>query len=387
MVESIHPERKIHALVVAAGVGQRSGLNLPKQFQKLRGKPVIRHSIESLSAHPYISKLWIVIGPGQQDMLLEALDGMDGYQSVSGGNTRQESVANGLTAIQQAGGCDHVLIHDAARPFLDHEVIDRLLATCTLADGAMPILPTIDTTITQADGFLETTVDRNAIWRVQTPQIFDFGKLVSAHRIWPEQKNATDDAQIFQAAGYPVMTVEGDEKLKKYTTPADFQGSGSQMITRTGMGYDVHQLAGGEELWLGGIKIEHEKGLVGHSDADVLLHALTDALLGAIGAGDIGDHFPPSDPQWSGASSDQFVRYAAQLIRERNGQINNVDMTLICEAPKLKPHRQAIRENIAEMLDISLDQVSVKATTTEGLGFAGRREGIAAQAIATVSLE
>jgi 2-C-methyl-D-erythritol 4-phosphate cytidylyltransferase/2-C-methyl-D-erythritol 2,4-cyclodiphosphate synthase len=312
---------------------------------------------------------------------------MDGYQSVSGGNTRQESVANGLTAIQQAGGCDRVLIHDAARPFLDHEVIDRLLATCTLADGAMPILPTIDTTITQADGFLETTVDRNAIWRVQTPQIFNFGKLVSAHKIWPEQKNATDDAQIFQAAGYPVMTVEGDEKLKKYTTPADFQASGSQMITRTGMGYDVHQLAGGEELWLGGIKIEHEKGLVGHSDADVLLHALTDALLGAIGAGDIGDHFPPSDPQWSGAASDQFVRYAAQLIRERNGQINNVDMTLICEAPKVKPHRQAIRENIAEMLDISLDQVSVKATTTEGLGFTGRREGIAAQAIATVSLE
>ena len=183
------------------------------------------------------------------------------------------------------------------------------------------------------------------------------------------------------------MTVEGDEKLKKYTTPADFQGDVSRTTTRTGMGYDVHQLAKDETLWLGGVKIAHERGLVGHSDADVLLHALTDALLGAIGAGDIGDHFPPTDPQWNGAASDQFVRYAAQAIKCRNGHINNVDMTLICEAPKIKPHRQAIRENIAEMLDISLDQVSVKATTTEGLGFSGRREGIAAQAIATVTLE
>ena len=213
--------------------------------------------------------------------------------------------------------------------------------------------------------------------------------LLVAHERFPADENASDDAQIFRAAGRAVAVVDGDEALKKYTLPGDFGGERTLNMRqiRTGMGYDVHRLAAGEELWLGGLKIEHDKGLAGHSDADVLMHALTDALLGTIAAGDIGDHFPPSDPQWRGAASAQFLEYAASLIAEKGGIIHNVDMTVICEAPKIKPHRESIRRNIAEILSIGMDQVSLKATTTEGLGFTGRKEGMAAQAIATISLE
>lgn len=393
MNDSVISRPENHALIVAAGQGERSGLALPKQYALVKGQPMVRRSAASFLGHPDIAKLWIVIGAGQEEQLNHALAGLSGYETVIGGPTRRDSVRGGLSAIAAAGGAKNVLIHDAARPFLTHIMIDRLLASLAQNDAAIPVLPTIDTTIgitgNIGDGFAGETIDRGTLWCVQTPQAFDFEKLVNAHEHWPPDKDASDDAQIFRASGHRVAVVEGDEALKKYTTSADFaesSGNGMQQI-RTGMGFDVHQLSAGEELWLGGLKIEHDKGLAGHSDADVLLHALTDALLGAAGAGDIGDHFPPSDPQWQGAPSDKFVAFAASVIKQKGGWINNVDMTVICEAPKIKPHREAMRHNIAKMLDIPVDRVNVKATTTEHLGFTGRGEGIAAQAIATISLE
>ncbi len=389
MTDSATPKPRNHALIVAAGQGERSGLGVPKQYALLKGLPMVRHSVERFLSHPNIANLWVVTRSGQEDQLHYALRGLQGYDVVIGGDSRQDSVKNGLLAIAATGGAKNVLIHDAARPFLSDAMIDRLLASVEQEEAAIPVLPAIDTTINIADGYSADTLDRDTLWRVQTPQIFDFDKLLHAHQHWPEGRNATDDAQIFKAAGHKVAVVQGDESLKKYTTAADFAEPPEQnmMQIRTGMGFDVHQLAAGEELWLGGLKIDYDKGLSGHSDADVLLHALTDALLGAAGLGDIGDHFPPSDPKWRGASSDKFVEFAVSVIKQKGGSINNVDMTVICEAPKIKPHRQAMRENISHMLGISIDQVSVKATTTEKLGFTGRGEGIAAQAIATISME
>ncbi len=378
-----------HALIVAAGQGQRSGLELPKQYATVKGQAMVYHSTARLLHHPKIAKLWIVIGAGQEQQLDQALAALTGYEVVIGGATRQESVRNGLSAIAAAGGAKNILIHDAARPFLSSKMISSLVSALGAESAAIPVLPAIDTMINASDGRAGDTVDRNMLWRVQTPQAFDFEKLVQAHSQWIGSNDATDDAQIFRAAGHEVVIVDGDEALNKYTTASDFAEQSEENMTqiRTGMGFDVHQLAAGEELWLGGLKIDHDKGLAGHSDADVLLHALTDALLGAVGAGDIGDHFPPSDPKWRGASSDKFVEFAASVIRDKGGCINNVDMTVICEAPKIKPHREAMRQNVAKMLNISLDRVSVKATTTERLGFTGRGEGIAAQAVATISME
>ena len=389
MVQASDPSEKTHALIVAAGVGTRAGLDLPKQFELINGKPMVRHSVESFSSHDAIDQIWIIIAEGQEERLSIALGPDSPHQIVIGGATRQQSVFNGLTAIRNAGGAKNVLIHDAARPFVSHRVIDRLVDRLETASAAIPVLPSVDTMIQLRDDRLDQTVDRDSLWRVQTPQAFDFPKLLAAHERFPANQNASDDAQIFKAAGHAVTVVDGDEALRKYTLPADFGAERKQQMrqTRTGMGYDVHRLATGEDLWLGGVKIDHDKGLVGHSDADVLLHALTDALLGTIAAGDIGDHFPPSDPQWRGAASARFVEYAASLITEKGGVIHNVDMTVICEAPKIKLHRETIRRNIAEILSIGMDQVSIKATTTEGLGFAGRKEGIAAQAITTISLE
>ncbi|HEY9092703.1 bifunctional 2-C-methyl-D-erythritol 4-phosphate cytidylyltransferase/2-C-methyl-D-erythritol 2,4-cyclodiphosphate synthase [Parasphingorhabdus sp.] len=389
MNDSDPPNPVNHALIVAAGQGERSGQVQPKQYALVKGQPMVRHSAASFLSHPDIAKTWIVIGHGQEQQLDQALAGLTGYEVVIGGSTRRDSVRNGLAAISAAGGAKNVLIHDAARPFLSHDMIDKLVATLAKDAAAIPVLPTIDTTITVADGYADSTVDRSTLWRVQTPQVFDFKKLILAHKQWPSDKDASDDAQVFKAAGHRIAVVTGDESLKKYTLAADFaEPSGKEMKQiRTGMGFDVHQFADGEELWLGGLKIDHDKGLAGHSDADVLLHALTDALLGAAGAGDIGDHFPPSDPQWRGASSEKFVEFAASIIKQKGGHIHNVDMTVICEAPKIKPHREAIRQNIGKMLDVSVDRVNIKATTTERLGFTGRGEGIAAQAIATISME
>ena len=376
----------IHAVVVAAGKGERSGLALPKQFQSIAGKPLVRHSVEQFLLHERIAKLWIVIGPDQGHLLSSALEGLQDFEIVDGGDTRQQSVLNGLLSIEKSGGCDQVLIHDAARPFLDHAMIDLLCITLQTSEGAIPVLPVVDTIIEDDENLLGATLNRDLLRRVQTPQAFQFDMLLAAHKMRRQNTNATDDAQLFQAVGHQVALVEGDEKLRKYTVPDDFTEQMNMTVTRTGMGFDVHQLGLGKELWLGGVQIDHEKGLIGHSDADVLLHALTDALLGTVGGGDIGDHFPPSDPQWKNASSDKFVKFAVEFISRKGASINNVDMTLMCEAPKIKPYREAICRNIAGLLNIPPSHVSVKATTTEGLGFTGRREGIAAQAIATISM-
>ena len=389
MNEAADPSKKNHVLIVAAGLGARAGLERPKQFEPIGGKPMVRHSVERFMSHPGIDQIWVVIAEGQEQQMTAALAPLSGYNLVVGGATRQQSVLRGLTAMGQAGGARNILIHDAARPFVSDDVIDRLLQQLEGAPAAIPVLPSVDTMVQAEEGRMGRTVDRDSLWRVQTPQAFDFAMLVAAHANFPADRDATDDAQIFRAAGHAVTVVEGNEALKKYTMPVDFgqKGGGHMRQIRTGMGYDVHRLAEGEDLWLGGIKIEHDKGLSGHSDADVVLHALTDALLGTIAAGDIGDHFPPSDPQWRGAASARFVEYAASLIAEKGGTIHNVDMTVICEAPKIKPHRDNIRRAISDMLSIGIDQVSMKATTTERLGFAGREEGIAAQAVATISLE
>ncbi|MGJ3649794.1 bifunctional 2-C-methyl-D-erythritol 4-phosphate cytidylyltransferase/2-C-methyl-D-erythritol 2,4-cyclodiphosphate synthase [Sphingomonas sp. GlSt437] len=375
---------KTIALIVAAGGGTRAGTETPKQYVGLAGKPMIAHSHAAFSAHPAIDVAMVVIGEGQQAMLAEALGNVP---YVIGGASRRESVKNGLEAIAAAGGAQRVLIHDAARPFLSAAVIDRLLAALDAAPGAIPALPVADT-LARGDGALGDIVPRDGMVRVQTPQAFRFADILAAHQDWPAGEEATDDAQMLRRAGLEVALVEGDVMLEKVTYPADFAAAearhAAQMVSRSASGYDVHRLAEGEELWLGGLLIPHDKGLAGHSDADVALHAVTDAVLGTIGAGDIGQHFPPSDPQWRGARSDQFLAHAASLVAAEGGVIDFVDLTIICEAPKIGPHREAIKARIAEILALTPRQVSVKATTTEKLGFTGRGEGIAAQAIATV---
>ena len=279
------------------------------------------------------------------------------------------------------------MIHDAARPLLPSQVIDRLIAALDGADGAVPALPVVDTLARIGDNLGET-VDRNSLARIQTPQAFGFGAIMTSHLEW-QGEAATDDAQMARKAGFSVAMVEGDARLDKITHAADFDAAnvrlGGYWVTRSGMGYDVHRLVEGKALWLCGLLIPHDRGLSGHSDADVALHALTDALLGAIAEGDIGDHFPPSDPQWRGAASSIFLRHAAKLVAARGAKITSVDVTIICEEPRIGPHRAAMRAKIAELLQADMKVISVKATTTEGLGFAGRGEGIAAQAIVTIS--
>jgi 2-C-methyl-D-erythritol 4-phosphate cytidylyltransferase/2-C-methyl-D-erythritol 2,4-cyclodiphosphate synthase len=347
----------------------------------LGGRAVLAYSHDALTQHPAIDTVLVVIGEDQQDAVVAAIGDVP---VVIGGATRRESVRAGLAALSDA---DHVLIHDAARPFLSAQVIDRVIAALDHATGAVPVLPVADT-LARQDGVLGDTVDRAELVRVQTPQAFHFDAIRAAHDAWPTDRDATDDAQILRAAGHDVMTVEGDPALDKITHPADFAVAEARlaacMISRSATGYDVHRLEVGEELWLGGVLIPHDRGLSGHSDADVALHAITDALLGTIAAGDIGSHFPPSDPQWRGAASDQFLAHAAALVAQRGGIIDFVDLTIICEAPKIGPHRAAIQARIADILRLGRDRVSVKATTTERLGFTGRGEGIAAQAVATV---
>lgn len=368
------------AVVVAAGEGLRAGQPLPKQFAAWRGKPLVRHSVERLlaaGARPVV----VVIPDGAQALVGEALAGLDGVRMAVGGATRQSSVLRGLEALAQ-DGCGNVLIHDAARPIVPLDVIERLLEALAKHSGAIPVLPVVDSLAIDEDGKMGGSAAREQLRRVQTPQAFRFETILAAHRAWPGEPVAGDDAQVLSAAGGAVALVKGDERLGKVTFAEDFM---QQAIpVRTGMGFDVHRLAAGEELWLAGIRIDHTMGLVGHSDADVALHAIVDALLGAIGAGDIGDHFPPGDPRWKGASSDRFVRHALELCGEAGYSVGNVDLTIICEAPRIGPHRDSMRARIAELLQCGVDQVSVKATTTERLGFTGRGEGIAAQAIATL---
>ena len=369
------------AIIVAAGKGVRAGQPLPKQFAIWRGKPVVRHSAEALLAAG-ANPLVVAIAEGAEEVADKALQGLADVRFVTGGATRQDSDRAALETLHtDAPG--HVLIHDAARPDLPHAVIARLLAALDSEPGAIPVLPVVDSLAVESGGLMAGTAQRNTLRRVQTPQAFRYADILAAHRLWSGASNAGDDAQVLRAAGGEVALVEGDERLAKLTFAEDFVTATPAI--RTGMGYDVHRLAEGEELWLGGIRIEHDKGLAGHSDADVALHAIVDALLGAVGAGDIGEHFPPSDPQWKGASSDRFIAHAAQIVQKSGYSLGNIDLTIICEAPKIGPHRPAMRARIAELLGVDIVQVSVKATTTERLGFTGRGEGIAAQAIATVA--
>ena len=373
------------AVVVAAGRGLRSGQPLPKQFASWRGKPVIRHSVEALLAAG-VEPIVVVIPEGAETLLEDALRGLtDQVRPVLGGATRQESVRNGLEALVDARP-SNVLIHDAARPDLSLAVIDRLRRALADHQGAIPVLPVVDS-LTHVEGaMMGAPARREALRRVQTPQAFHFDAILSAHREWDGEADAGDDAQVAQAAGVEVALVEGDEALHKLTFASDFaaQQACSFPPVRIGSGYDVHRLEDGEELWLCGVKIDHVQGLAGHSDADVAIHALVDALLGALGAGDIGQHFPPSDARWRGASSDRFLAHAATLVSAAGYRLANADVTIICEAPKIGPHREAMRERLAEILGVDKDLVSVKATTTEKLGFTGRAEGIAAQAVASL---
>ena len=369
------------AIVVAAGKGLRAGQPLPKQFAMWRGKPVLRHSVETLldaGARPLV----IAVPPDGEQAVLDALAGLEGFALVAGGTTRQQSVKKALAAVDSA---ERILIHDAARPDLPLPVIERLLAALEHHPGAIPVLPVIDSLSVENDGVMSGTAPRERLRRVQTPQAFRFDAIFRAHQAWQDEASAGDDAQVLRANGGIVAHVQGDERLAKLTFAEDFMVQ--QPSIRIGMGFDVHRLVEGEELWLGGIRLDHSKGLSGHSDADVALHAIVDALLGAVANGDIGSHFPPSDPRWKGASSDRFLEHAARLVREAGYGVGNVDLTIICEAPKIGPHRDAMRTRIADLLGVDIALVSVKATTTERLGLTGRGEGIAAQAIATVIKE
>ncbi len=377
----------IHAaLIVAAGQGVRAGGDRPKQFAIVAGRPLIAHSHAAFSAHPSIGHVLVVVGAGQEAALVDALGAVP---HVIGGATRRESVRNGLEALAAAGVDGAVLIHDAARPYVPVRVIDDLLAALSTHDGAIPALPVADTLV-RADGEMGETVARDGLYRVQTPQAFALPRILAAHRNWPAGREATDDAQMVRADGGRVALVAGDPMLEKITLPADFAAAEARAATtmqvRTAQGFDVHRFADGEPLWLGGVRIPSPRGLAGHSDADVALHAITDALLGTIAAGDIGMHFPPTDPQWRGAASARFLEHAAGLVARRGGVIDFIDLTLICEAPKIGPHRDAIQASIAALLRLAPERVSVKATTTERLGFTGRGEGMAAQAIATIRI-
>lgn len=369
-------------VIVAAGQGLRAGQPLPKQFALWRGQPVVRHSAAAMAAAG-ISPIIVAIPPGGEHAAQAALIGVPGVRLVTGGATRQDSVRLALEALV-ADAPGRVLIHDAARPVLPQAVLERLSLALGLGDAAIPVLPVVDSLIHAQGSEMGASAPREQLRRVQTPQAFRYAAILAAHRAWTGAAIAGDDAQVARAAGLVVTLVDGDEALHKLTFAGDF--AAALPPVRIGTGYDVHRLVDGEELWLGGIKLDHPRGLAGHSDADVAIHALVDAVLGAIGAGDIGSHFPPSDSQWRGASSDRFLRHAVKLAGEAGYRVGNADLTIICEAPKIGPHREAMRARLADLLGTDLAAVSVKATTTERLGFTGRGEGIAAQAVATLLL-
>ncbi|UYN97753.1 MAG: bifunctional 2-C-methyl-D-erythritol 4-phosphate cytidylyltransferase/2-C-methyl-D-erythritol 2,4-cyclodiphosphate synthase [Enhydrobacter sp.] len=380
------------ALIVAAGRGSRFGGPLPKQYALLRGEPVLRHTIRALRAAVGIADVHVVIATGDERLFEAATADLGLPPPVIGGSTRQQSVLNGLLRLADDPP-DLVAIHDAARPFVRPQDIAACLAAAAApaVDGAVLGVPVADTLKRASpQGAVVATVPRVHLWRAQTPQIFRFGPLLDAHRqvahlAGDEASALTDDAAVAEHAGLKLVMVAGSDDNRKITTAEDLERS-STMESRTAFGFDVHGFAPGNTVMLGGIAIPHDCSLAGHSDADVALHALTDAILGTIGAGDIGQHFPPSDPQWRGVSSDRFLRHAVGLVQARGGRIVHLDLTLVCEAPRIGPHRPAMTARIAAIAGIAPARVSVKATTTEGLGFTGRREGIAAQAVATVEL-
>ena len=372
------------AIVVAAGSGSRAGGD--KQWRPVGGRPMVRWSVESL-LEAGADRVIVVVATGAERRAAEALAGLTGWNAVAGGATRAASVCAGLAALECADDSP-ILIHDAARPLLSTAVIDRLLEALNNADGALPALPVADSLRRGVDGLVVGGVERDGLWRAQTPQAFRLKTIRDAYAAWTDADAPTDEAAVVERAGGRVRLVAGDARLMKLTYPEDFAMAEALLpkTFRIGQGYDVHRWGPGTSVWLCGVEIPHDQTLIGHSDADAGLHALTDAILGAIADGDIGDHFPPSDPQWKGTSSDRFLVYAAERVAARGGRIVNVDVTLICEQPKVKPHRQAMRQRLADLLDLPLDGVSVKASTTEGLGFTGRSEGLAAQAVVMVEL-
>ncbi|WP_416896861.1 MAG: bifunctional 2-C-methyl-D-erythritol 4-phosphate cytidylyltransferase/2-C-methyl-D-erythritol 2,4-cyclodiphosphate synthase [Minwuia sp.] len=383
------------AVIVAAGRGTRLGAPLPKQYVALGDGPVLRRTVRTFLEHPLIDLVLVVYTPSDEALYLSAVGDLPLLPPAAGGDSRQQSVLNGLEALQ-----DHsvgkVLIHDAARPFVDAATITAVIEALETEDGALPVLPVADSIKLIDGGRVAGEVDRDTLGRAQTPQGFRFEAILTAHRA-AAGRNLTDDAAVARAAQLSVTAVPGSERNFKITTAEDLErargiASDGTATTapaieyRTGSGFDVHRHTEGRPMILCGIEIPYRLGLAGHSDADVGLHAITDALLGSLADGDIGDHFPPTDPQWKGAPSDAFLRFAAERVTARGGEIVSIDATLICEAPKIKPHRQAMRARIAGICGLEIDRVSVKATTTEKLGFTGRGEGIAAQAVCTVAL-
>jgi len=376
---------RFHAVIVAGGSGSRSGGK--KQWMPLGGRPVLDWSVEAFAA----------AGAGRIVVVVPADDVEHAKRAypkalvVAGGADRAASVVGGLKALARtADEGDVVMIHDAARPLINVSHINRLLKRLETADAAILALPLADSLKRGHSGFVAEAVPRDYLWRAQTPQCFRLGAILAAYAAWSGDA-PTDEATVAAAQHIAVALVEGDMRLHKVTYPQDFalletliEMDKPLKKVRIGQGFDAHRWGGGQSVWLCGVEIVHDKTLIGHSDADAGLHALTDALLGAMGLGDIGDHFPPSDPQWKGASSDRFLSHAAGLVAQRGGEIVNVDVTLICERPKIKPHREAMRARVAEILGIDPDQVSVKATTTEKMGFTGREEGLAAQAVASI---
>ncbi len=384
------PATGVAALVVAGGQGLRAGGDTPKQYRPLLGRPMLAHAVGAFLAHPAVGRVQLVVATGDESRALAALGDDPGPRLTlcTGGASRQQSVLNGLEALAAGSSPEWVLIHDAARPFVPVSLIDRVLAALSTVPGACPALPVVDS-LRSGDRLVDGEVDRSRLHRVQTPQGFHFQARLAAHREAAARGfAATDDVAVARASGLDVALVAGDERAMKVTQAEDFARAEALVarLPATGTGYDVHRFGPGDHVWLCGVRVPHEAGLVGHSDADVGLHALTDAVLGAIGAGDIGRHFPPSDPQWKGASSDRFLAHAATIVASQSGRIAHVDVTIIAEVPKVGPHREAMVARIGEILADHRPIVSVKATTTEGLGFTGRREGIAAQAIATVLL-
>jgi 2-C-methyl-D-erythritol 4-phosphate cytidylyltransferase / 2-C-methyl-D-erythritol 2,4-cyclodiphosphate synthase len=371
------------ALIVAAGKGERAGGDVPKQYRLLGGRPVLRWAVEALIRHPAVQTARVVIGTGQRELAQASLHGLDVGQLIEGGAERADSVRAGLAAVES----DAVLVHDAARPFCPAPVVDRLLASLEFYEGAAPVLPVGDT-LARLGETIGDPVDRGGLARVQTPQAFRMDSLRAAYERWTGP-SPTDESTVLRSSGMKVAAVEGDPSLAKLTLPADFERAeqwlAGRLSPRTGMGFDVHAFSGEGPVMLGGVEVPHSRGLAGHSD-DVVLHAITDALLGAAGLGDIGEHFPPSDARWKGAPSSLFLSHTVELLRARGAIIDHVDCTVVAEAPKIGPHRTAMRERIAGIAGLSVDRVSIKATTTEGLGFTGRREGIAAQAVASIRM-
>ena len=383
----------VAAVVVAAGRGLRAGGNLPKQYRELAGEPVIRSSLSLFAWHGQIGAVQTVIHPDDRADYEAAAKGLRLLNPVLGGATRQASVRAGLEALSDRAP-DIVLVHDAARPFCSVELVSRAIVACGETGAAIPALEVTETIKrVDAGGHVAGTIDRASLRAVQTPQAFAFPALLEAHRRAAKEgrEDFTDDAALAEWAGLKVAVFAGESGNVKLTTDEDFAKAEARRIAsladlRTGNGFDVHAFGDGDHVWLGGLKIPHDRGLTGHSDADVALHALVDAILGAIADGDIGKHFPPSDQRWRGAPSDQFLKFAVERVTKRGGKIAHLDVTIVCEEPRIGPHRDAMRKRIAEIAEMTIERVAVKATTSEHLGFTGRREGIAAMATATVRL-